>query len=96
MKESIIQKRVMFAQIHQEVRHGGHAHVFSIRYFKKDGTPGQKDRVTKSGKLPSGEGKYRGNVKYNHVLLLQDLDTDRHFEVCIDLITHYNNYRIVH
>jgi len=95
MNEPKIQKRVMFAQIHQDMR-GQKAHVLSIRYFKKDGTPGQKERVTKTAKLPSGEGKYRGNVKYNHVLLLQDLETGGFFEVCIDLITHYNNYRIIH
>lgn len=94
--EETITKRQMFAEINQEIREGGKTHVFAIKYVKKDGTLGQKERVSKSQKLPSGTGKYRGNVNYNHVLLLFNHAINSAFEVHIDLITHYNNKRINH
>lgn len=87
----------MFAEIHQDTREQGKAHVFSIGYVKKDGTIGQKARVRKSSKRLPGEGGYRGNVNLNHVLLMENLDNQNQpFEVLIDLITHYNGMRVNH
>ncbi len=92
----------MFAEIHQDTLGGGKAHVFSIGYVKKDATVGHKVRVRKCSKnLPGAKG-YRGNINLNHVLLLENLEKNapggapQPFEICIDLITHYNGQRVVH
>ena len=93
----------MFAEIHQDTREDGRPHEFSLCYVKKDGTLGEKAKVSKSrshNRL-SGERGYRGNVNANHVLLLMNLETGpggepQPFEVLIDLITHYNRMRVNH
>jgi hypothetical protein len=85
----------MFAEIHQDVRQGGQAHVFSLKYVKKDKTVGYKARVRKCSKNLPGERGYRGNINLNHVLLLENLETGKQFELAIDLITHYNGLRII-
>lgn len=88
--------RAMFAEIHQDTRENGQAHVFTLKYVKKDSTVGQKARVRKCAKnLPGAQG-YRGNINLNHVILLENLDKNNEpFELCIDLITHYNGLRII-
>lgn len=103
MKEMTIQRRTVFAEIHQDVDmlQGGKPPVFSIRYVKKDGTLGAKARCRKTTRRQAGSAGYRGNVKLNHVLLLENLDDvgprgAQCFEVCIDLITHYNDRRVIH
>lgn len=91
-----ISRRAMFAEIHQDTREGGKLHEFSLKYCRKDGTVGSKDRVTKSSKHAPGIAKFRQNVNLNHILLLQDLDTGRVFELHIDLLLEYNDRRINH
>lgn len=87
----------MFAEIHQDTGGGGQAHVFSLKYVKKDAKVGQKARVRKCSKNLPGEQGYRGNINLNHVILLENLDKNNQpFELCIDLITHYNGMRVVH
>jgi hypothetical protein len=85
----------MFAEIHQDIREGGTAHIFSLKYVKKDSTVGVKARVRKCSKNLPGARGYRGNINLNHVLLLENLDTGKPFELAIDLITHYNGLRII-
>ena len=102
MAANTITRRAMFAEIHQDSLGGGQAHVFSLKYVKKDSTVGQKARVRKCSKNLPGERGYRGNINLNHVLLLENLDKNnpggapQPFELCIDLITHYNGLRVVH
>lgn len=91
-----ISKRAVFAEIHQDIREGGQPHVFAIDYVKKDGTVGHKNRVSKTRQRLAGQRGYRGNVNLNQVLLLQNLETDKPFEIHIDLLTHYNGIRINH
>lgn len=90
-----IKRRVMFAEIHQDTR-GDEVHKFSIKYRKVDGEIGYKANVSKSIRNLPGKGKYNGNVKINHVLLLYDHDTDRTFEILIDLMIEYNGLLIDH
>jgi hypothetical protein len=90
-----IKRRVMFAEIHQDTR-GDEVHKFSIKYRKVDGEIGYKANVSKSIRNLPGKGKYNGNVKINHVLLLYDYDTDRTFEILIDLMIEYNGLLIDH
>ncbi len=87
----------MFAEIHQDTRGSGQVHTFGLKYVKKDSTVGQKARVRKCSKNLPGERGYRGNINLNHVLLLENLENNnKPFEICIDLITHYNGLRVVH
>ena len=95
-----IKRRVMFAEIHQDTR-GDEVHKFSIKYRKVDGEIGYKANVSKSIRNLPGKGKYNGNVKINHVLLLYDYDTElgaapRTFEILIDLMIEYNGLLIDH
>lgn len=96
--QKTINRRAVFAEIHQDIDGHGRPHEFSLCYIKKDGTLGEKARVSKSRTIsrPNGERGYRGNVSGNHVLLLMNLETGKPFEVLIDLMTHYNRMRIVH
>jgi len=87
----------MFAEIHQDTLEGGKNHVFSLTYVKKDSTVGHKAAVRKCSKNLPGDRGYRGNINLNHVLLLENVDAgNKPFEICIDLITHYNGLRVVH
>lgn len=97
MPSNTITRRAMFAEIHQDTGAGGQNHVFSVGYIKTDGKAGFKLRVRKCSKnLPGAKG-YRGNINLNHVLLLENLEKNAQpFEICIDLITHYNGLRVVH
>ncbi|WP_288425917.1 hypothetical protein [uncultured Spirosoma sp.] len=94
--EQRINRRAVFADIHQDVREDGQPHVFSVGYCRRDGTLGQKARVTKSRNRQAGERGYRGNVSLNHVLLLYNLETGTHFEIAIDRLLYYNGRRINH
>lgn len=98
MTQKTINRRAMFAEIHQDTREEGRPHEFSLHYVRKDGTLGEKARAAKSRThtRPAGERGYRGSVNANHVLLLMNLETGKPFEVLIDLITHYNGKRVVH
>jgi hypothetical protein len=96
MGNNTLSRRAMFAEIHQDTLGGGQNHEFSLQYVKKDGSTGQKARVRKCARNLPGERGYRGNINLNHVLLLENLETGKPFEVCIDLITHYNGQRIQH
>ena len=97
MASNTITRRAMFAEIHQDTLEGGKSHVFSLKYVKKDATVGQKARVRKCSKNLPGERGYRGNINLNHVLLLENLEAkNQPFELCIDLITHFNGLRVVH
>ncbi|CCH01758.1 hypothetical protein FAES_3751 [Fibrella aestuarina BUZ 2] len=91
-----ITKRAVFAEIHQTVREGGQVHEFALTYVKADGTIGHKARCRKTTKRSPGASGYRGNVNTNHVLLLEDADSDQPFNLAIDRITHYNGLRINH
>ncbi len=96
MSKLTINRRAMFAEIHQDIREGGQVHEFAITYVKKDGTLGEKQRCSKSiSRLPQQRG-YRGNVSANHVLLLTNRENDKPFEVLIDLLLTYNGRRINH
>ncbi len=90
-----IKRRTMFAEIHQDTR-GDEVHKFSVKYRKVDGEIGYKANVSKSIRNLPGKGKYNGNVKINHVLLLYDHDTERTFEILIDLMIEYNGLLIDH
>lgn len=94
--QKTINRRAMFAEIHQDTREEGRPHEFTLAYVKKDGTLGEKARCSKSTKRLNGERGYRGHVNLNHVLLLMNLETGKPFEVLIDLITHYNRMRVNH
>jgi len=93
--EKRINRRAVFADIHQDIRNG-EPHVFSVGYCKKDGTLGHKARVTKSQSRQAGERGYRGNVSLNFVLLLYNVETGTHFEISIDRLMYYNGRRINH
>ncbi|GAB3790227.1 hypothetical protein GCM10028818_60050 [Spirosoma horti] len=86
----------MFAEIHQDTRGEGKPHEFSLKYTRKDGTIGFKPRCRKSAKNNPGEGKYRGNVNLNHVLLVEDLATNQPSNILIDLILEYNGRKVNH
>ncbi|WP_266364200.1 hypothetical protein [Tellurirhabdus rosea] len=91
-----ISRRAVFAEIQQDTR-GGEPHVFSLKYRKKDGTTGLKARLRKSTKNTPGTGRYRGNVKLNHVLLVEDLDNNNQPQnLLIDLLVEYNGQIIDH
>ena len=85
----------MFAEIHQDTR-GEQPHEFSIKYVRKDGTVGFKERVSKTTARLNGQRGYRGNVNTNHVLLLMNLETKQPFELVIDLLLEYEGLRIIH
>ena len=85
----------MFAEIHQDTR-GGQPHEFSIKYVRKDGTVGYKERVSKTTSRLNGQRGYRGNVNNNVVLLLQNCETNQPFELLIDLLLEYEGLRIIH
>jgi hypothetical protein len=96
MASKTINRRAMFAEIHQDTLGQGKTHIFSLKYVKKDSTVGQKARVRKCSKnLPGAQG-YRGNINLNHVLLLENVENNQPFEICIDLILEYNSQRVVH
>ncbi|MCX6216577.1 hypothetical protein [Spirosoma sp.] len=91
-----ISRRAMFAEIHQDTRGEGKPHEFSLKYCRRDGTIGFKPRCRKSTKSAPGEGKYRGNVNLNHVLLVEDVTTKQPFNLLIDLLLEYNSRPINH
>lgn len=91
----VIKRRAVFAEIHQDTR-GDSVHQFSVKYRKTDYTTGFKANVSKNFRSVSGQGKYRGNVNTNHVLLLIDNETNRTFEIIIDLMVEYNGLLIDH
>lgn len=86
----------MFAEIHQDTLGDGKTHIFALKYVKKDSTVGQKARVRKCSKNLPGKQGYRGNINLNHVLLLENVDNNQPFEICIDLILEFNGQRVVH
>lgn len=91
----VIKRRAVFAEIHQDTR-GDTVHQFSVKYRKADYTTGFKANVSKSFRSVAGQGKYRGNVNTNHVLLLVDNETNQTFEIIIDLMVEYNGLLIDH
>ncbi|UHG90098.1 hypothetical protein [Spirosoma oryzicola] len=91
-----INRRTMFAEIHQDTRENGKPHVFSLKYCKVDATVGEKDQVCKSVRNAPGAAKFRQNVNLNHILLLQNLENNTVFELHIDLLLEYNGMRINH
>ncbi|GAB3802935.1 hypothetical protein GCM10028819_32000 [Spirosoma humi] len=93
--EKRINRRAVFAEIHQDVQ-GGEPHEFSVGYCRDDGTLGYKARVTKSQSRQAGERGYRGNVSLNFVLLLCNQENGQHFELAIDRLLYYNGRRINH
>lgn len=95
MKKTI-SRRAMFAEIHQDTRGEGKTHEFALKYCRKDATIGFKPQCRKSTKNNPGEGKYRGNVNLNHVLLVEDVTINQPFNVLIDLILEYNGRRVIH
>lgn len=82
----------------------GEPFVFSITYFKKDGTRGHIARATK--KKPGSPGITAAQAKptrqFNHsikeagTLLLWNLDKGAQREIIIDLITSFNGLKIYH
>jgi len=91
-----INKRAMFAEIHQDTREGGRSHEFSLLYAKEDGTLGFRARCRKSSKSSPGESKYRGNVSLNHILIIEDIVTGEFRNIAIDNIIEYNGRRVNH
>lgn len=91
-----ITRRAMFAEIHQDTRENGKPHIFSLKYCRVDSTVGEKEEVRKSSRNAPGVAKFRQNVNLNHILLLQDVQTGRVFELHIDLLLEYNGMRINH
>ncbi len=93
--KKVIKRRAVFAEIHQDTR-GDEVHQFSVKYRKTDGSIGFKASVSKNFRNVAGKGKYRGSVNTNHVLLLVDHETNRTFEILIDLMVEYNGLLIDH
>ena len=73
--------------------------AFSLGYYKVNGTKGSKPAVRKGGQAggaAGGSGKFRYQVKEKGTLQLVDCATGQAFALKIDLLTHYNDRRILH
>ncbi|KAA9327160.1 hypothetical protein F0P96_18155 [Hymenobacter busanensis] len=96
----LIKRATVLAEIDQYER-DGRLHVFSLGYYKTDGTKGSKARVRKGGHVVpggvrAGASKFGYQVKHKGVLQLVNDTTGQPFAVKIKLLTHYNGIRILH
>ena len=72
--------------------------AFGVRYYKTDGTQGEKVLARKGGQAggSTGSSKFRYHVKATGTLQLVDCRNDRPFSLKIILLTHFNGVRILH
>lgn len=95
MAKTVIKRRAVFAEIHQDTQ-GDEVATFSIAYRKKEGEMGYKAKVSKSLQRLPGQSGFRQNVNTNHILLLHNHETNSPFEVLIDLLVEFNGMIIDH
>lgn len=93
--KQIIKRKNAMALLRQDDAEGKPT-IHRIKYRKTDGTIGRKMRVGKSFRSLPGDGKYRGNIKLNHVFLFYDYDTKETFNVLIDLMVEVDGMIIDH
>lgn len=95
MKKQIIKRKNAMALLRSD-DDLGRPTIHSIKYRKVDGSAGYKKRVSKNMNHLPGTGKYRGNVKLNHVFLFYNHDTKETFNVLIDLLVEIDGMIIDH
>jgi hypothetical protein len=93
----------VLADLDQPAPLGTRFRVFSLGYWKTDGTRGHKPACYKGGKYahlgatkPAGTGGFRYNHKQNGTLQLVNDQNGQPFAVKIALITRYNGLLVLH
>ena len=89
MARQTIKRKIALAALRSDDA-AGNPTVHSIKYRKKDGQIGYKNRVIKSFRHLPGASKFRGNLSENHELLLINKEeqepSKQHFRIKIDLL----------